>query len=124
MHTPEPCLCGATDCPRCYPFSWSSAEVTDRHREKALNEIVEEVMDNGRYPQLGRSEVDLYDLVADQLDSSFAYELVVAVLGTNNIALEARIDRLREQVQAMLKKHLIDSDCVEEVAQDIADGEA
>ena len=19
----EPCLCGATDCPRCYPYSWS-----------------------------------------------------------------------------------------------------
>jgi hypothetical protein len=120
VRTSEPCLCGDTECPRCYPFN-RACEITDDDRADALDAIVEEVLDTGRYPQLGRSEVDLYDFVADQLDTSFAFELVVAALGNNKAALEARIERLYDQVQAMLKKHLADSDCVEEMAQDIAD---
>lgn len=116
----EPCLCGDTECPRCYPFN-RACEITDDDRADALEAIVEEVLDTGRYPQLGRSEVDLYDFITEELDSSFAFELVVAALGTNKPALEARIERLYDQVHAMLKKHLADSDCVEEMAQDLAD---
>ena len=25
MSYPEPCMCGADDCPRCYPHSWRDA---------------------------------------------------------------------------------------------------
>jgi hypothetical protein len=95
--------------------------VSDDDRADACDAITEEVLDTGKFPQLGRTEVDLYEFVTEELDSSFAYELVVAALGTNKPALEARIERLYDQVQAMLKKHLEDSDCVEEMAQDICD---
>jgi len=118
--TPEPCLCGATDCPKCYRNA-TSREVSDDDRADALDAIVEEVLDNGKFPQLGRTEVDLYEFLTEELDSSFAYELVVAAFGKNNQALGHRIERLYDQVQAMLKKHLEDSDCVEEMAQDICD---
>ena len=116
----EPCLCGATDCPRCFRNA-TSREVSDDDRADALDAIVEEVLDYGKFPQLGRTEVDLYEFVTEELDSSFAYELVVAALGKNNQALGHRIERLYDNVQAMLKKHLEDSDCVEEMAQDICD---
>jgi hypothetical protein len=120
MQTPEPCLCGATDCPKCYRNA-TSREVSDDDRADACDAITEEVLDTGKFPQAGRTEVDLYEFVTEELDSSFAYELVVAALGNNKLALEARIERLYDKVQAMLKKHLDDSDCVEEMAQDICD---
>ncbi len=121
MQTPERCNCGSEDCPRCYPLSRQACEISDDDRADALDAIVEEVLDTGKFPQLGRTEVDLYEFVSEELDSSFAYELVVAALGNNKPALEARIERLYDKVQAMLKKHLEDSDCVEEMAQDICD---
>jgi hypothetical protein len=117
----EPCLCGADDCKRCYPFNRQACKVSDNDRADACDAIVEEVLDTGKFPQLGRTEIDLYEFVTEELDSSFAYELVVAALGTNKPAFEARIERLYDQVQAMLKKHLEDSDCVDEMAQDICD---
>ena len=118
--TPEPCLCGATDCPKCYRNA-TSREVSDDDRADALDAIVEEVLDTGKFPQLGRTEVDLYEFVSEELDHSFAFELVVAALGNNKQALGHRIERLYDKVQAMLKKHLEDSDCVEELAQEMAD---
>ena len=118
--TIEPCLCGADDCKRCFPFN-RSCKVSDDDRADASDAIVEEVLDTGKFPQLGRTEVDLYEFVSEELDHSFAFELVVAALGNNKQALEARIKRLYDKVQAMLKKHLEDSDCVEEMAQDICD---
>ena len=118
--SPEPCLCGATDCPKCYRNA-TSREVSDDDRADALDDIVEEVLDTGKFPQLGRTEVDLYEFVTEELDSSFAYELVVAALGNNKQALGHRIERLYDKVQAMLKQHLSDSDCVEEMAQEMAD---
>jgi len=121
MQTPEPCLCGADDCKRCFPFNRQACEVSDNDRADALDAIVDEVLDTGKFPQLGRVEVDLYEFVSEELDHSFAFELVVAALGNNKPALEARIERLYDKVQAMLKKHLEDSDCVEEMAQDICD---
>jgi hypothetical protein len=32
----EPCLCGALDCPRCYPFSWKEnlAELMGEYEEE------------------------------------------------------------------------------------------
>lgn len=128
--SPEPCLCGADDCKRCFPFNRQACKVSDDDRADALDDIVEEVLDTGKFPQLGRTEVDLYEFVSEELDSSFAYELAVAikkrwvaqgVTAHDLKILEARIERLYDQVQAMLKKHLEDSDCVEEMAQDICD---
>jgi len=120
MQTPEPCLCGATDCPRCYPLNRRQAEVTERDRADALSDIVEEVMDYGRYPSRGRAQVDLYEFIADNLDTSYAFELVVAVLSTNKQALQPRIERLYTQIERMLRNHYADTDMIEEYAQDIA----
>jgi hypothetical protein len=119
--TIEPCLCGANDCKRCFPFNRQACKISDTDRADALELIVEEVLDTGKFPQQGRTKIDLYEVLTEELDSSFAYELVVAALGKNNEALGHRIERLYDNVQAMLKKHLSDSDCVEEMAQEIAD---
>ena len=121
MSAPERCNCGAEDCPRCYPLNRKQAAVTERDRADALTDIVDEVMDYGRYPRLGRAQVDLYEFVSENLDTSYAFELVVAVLSTDKQTLQARIGRLYDQVQEMLKKHYIDTDIVEELAQEIAD---
>ena len=120
MQTPEPCLCGATDCPRCYPLNRKQTTVTERDRADALTDIVEEVMDSGRYPRSCRAQVDLYDFIADNLDTSYAFELVVAALSTNKQALQPRIERLYTQVEGMLRNHYADTDMVMEYAQDIA----
>ena len=120
MPTPERCNCGSEDCPRCYPLSRKRAEVTERDRADALTDIVDEVMDYGRFPRNGRTQVDLYEFVAEHLDTSFAFELVVAALGKNNQALGHRIEHLYTQVEQMLKSHYADTDMVEELAQDMA----
>ena len=120
MSAPERCNCGAEDCPRCYPLNRKQAAVTERDRADALTDIVEEVMDYGRFPRSGRAQVDLYEFVADNLDTSYAFELVVAVLSTNKQALQPRIERLYTQVEQMLKSHYADTDMVMEYAQDIA----
>jgi len=78
-------------------------------------------MDYGRFPRRGRPQVDLYEFVAENLDTSFAFELVVAVLSTNKQVLQPRIERLYTQVEQMLKSHYADTDIVEELAQEIAD---
>jgi hypothetical protein len=113
-------MCGATDCPRCYPLNRRQATVTERDRADSLTDIVEEVMDYGRYPRSGRAQVDLYEFIADHLDTSYAFELVVAVLSTNKQALQPRIERLYTQVEGMLRNHYADTDMVMEYAQDIA----
>ena len=120
MQTLERCNCGAEDCPRCYPLNRKQSAVTERDRADALTDIVEEVMDYGRFPRSGRAQVDLYEFVADNLDTSYAFELVVAVLSTNKQALQPRIERLYTQVEEMLKSHYADTDLVEELAQDMA----
>jgi hypothetical protein len=121
MSAPERCNCGSEDCPRCYPLSRKRAEVTERDRADALTDIVDEVMDYGRFPRRGRAQVDLYEFVSEHLDTSFAFELVVAVLSSDKETVQTRISRLYDQVQEMLKKHYIDTDMVEELAQEIAD---
>ena len=120
MQTPEPCLCGATDCPRCYPLNCKQSAVTERDRADALTEIVEATMDYSHFPRAGRAQVDLYEFIADYLDTSYAFELVVAVLSTNKQALQPRIERLYTQVEEMLRNHYANTDMVEELAQDMA----
>jgi hypothetical protein len=121
MSAPERCNCGSEDCPRCYPLNRKRAEVTERDRADALTDIVDEVMDYGRYPRRGRAQVDLYEFVSEHLDTSYAFELVVAVLSSDKETVQTRISRLYDQVQEMLKKQYIDTDIVEELAQEIAD---
>jgi len=121
MSAPERCNCGSEDCPRCYPLRRKRAEVTERDRADALTDIVDEVMDYGRFPRRGRTQVDLYQFLAENLDTSFAFELVVAVLSTDKQVLQPRIERLYTQVEQMLKSHYADTDIVEELAQEIAD---
>ena len=116
----ERCNCGAEDCPRCYPLNRKQSAVTERDRADALPEIVEATMDYGRYPSCGRAQVDLYEFIADNLDTSYAFELVVAALGKNNQALGHRIEHLYTKVEQMLKSHYADTDMVMEYAQDIA----
>lgn len=120
MSAPERCNCGAEDCPRCYPLNRKQAAVTERDRADALTDIVEEVMDYGRFPRSGKAQVDLYEFIADHLDTSYAFELVVAVLSTNKQALQPRIERLYTQIEGMLRNHYADTDMIEEYAQDIA----
>lgn len=115
----EPCMCGSQDCKRCYPNG--SFEITDDDRAEALNTIIEEILDNGRFPKTGRIEFDLYEYIVEELDTSYALEMLVATLGTDKFALSNRIEKMYDKVQEMLKKHLVDSDMVEEMAQDIAD---
>jgi hypothetical protein len=102
-------------------LSKKRAEVTERDRADALTDIVDEVMDYGRFPRRGRARVDLYEFVSEHLDTSYAFELVVAVLSSDKETVQTRISRLYDQVQEMLKKHYIDTDLVEELAQEIAD---
>jgi len=120
MQTPERCNCGSEDCPRCYPLSRKQAEITDDDRADALDAIIEEVLDYGSFPKHGRAQIDLYEFVADNLDTSYAFELVVAALSTNKQALEIRIERLHDMVEAMLKKDIADTDMLEEMAQELA----
>ena len=118
---PERCNCGSEDCPRCYPLNRQACEVSDDDRADALDAIVEEVLDYGSYPKHSKPQVDLYEFVADNLDTSYAFELVVAALSTNKQALEIRIERLHDMVEAMLKKDIADTDMLEELAQEMAD---
>jgi len=117
----ERCNCGSEDCPRCYPLNRQACEITDDDRADALDAIVEEVLDYGSYPKHSKPQVDLYEFVADNLDTSYAFELVVAALSTNKQALEIRIERLHDMVEAMLKKDIADTDMLEELAQEMAD---
>jgi len=118
--SPEPCLCGADDCKRCFPFNRQACEITDDDRADALDSIVEEVLDYGSFPKHGRAQIDLYEFVADNLDTSYAFELVVAALSTNKQALEIRIERLHDMVEAMLKTDLAGADMHEKLAQEMA----
>ena len=120
----ERCMCGATDCPRCYPKQ--PAKPTARHYELALESVVETVMDYGQWPHKGKAELDLYDFLLDERDPSYAHELYVASmssLSSHTRAFEDRIERERKTVEEMLKKHFKDSDIVADLAAEYAEEE-
>ena len=114
----EPCLCGATDCPRCYPSS--RPEPLDRHLKYALEEVVEAVMDHGQWPVNGRAQFSIYDFLLNERDPSFPLELYVAAMSSNAGALADRIERERKAVEAMLTDHLSDSEFVYDLASEYA----
>ena len=115
----ERCMCGATDCPRCYPNQ--PAKPTARHYELALEYVVETVMDYGQWPHKGKAELDLYDFLLDERDPSYAHELYVASMSSNTRAFEDRIERERATVTVMLEKHLKNSDIVAKLALEYAE---
>ena len=118
--TPERCMCGATDCRRCYPSTWNTLEPTERHYELALEEIVETILNYGQWPMKGRPKFDLYDFILEHRDTSFLVEMYVASLSSNAQAFEDKLERERRNVEELLIAHLRDSDIVQDLAEENA----
>ena len=118
--TAERCMCGATDCRRCYPSTWNTREPTERHYELALEEIVECVLNHGQWPCKGRSRFDLYDFLSENRDTSFLLDMYVLAIISNTRSFEDRIDRERKHVEELLIAHLRDSDIVQDLAEENA----
>jgi hypothetical protein len=110
----EPCLCGATDCPRCYPNS--SPEPSDRALELALEEVIDTVLDYGHFPVKGRVQFDLYEYLLENRDPSYAWEMYVSAMSSDTQALEYRIENEIKRVKTMLVNYLTDSDLVYDLA--------
>ena len=91
-------------------------ELTERELELALEEIVECVLQYGQWPQKGRAQFDLYDYLTEERDPSYAWETYLCAISDNSQALENRIRRERNAVEAMLIKHLTGSDMVSDLA--------
>ena len=118
----ERCMCGATDCPRCYPNQ--PAKPTARHHELALEGVVETVMDCGMWPQpvkgkFKKSEFDLYDFLLEERDPSYFLEMYIGCVTGNDVS--DRIRREQETIKEMLKKHFKDSDIVNDIAAEYAE---
>ena len=121
MPTPERCNCGAEDCPRCYPLNRKQAAVTESHREQAIEQAVETLMDYGQYPAKGRPQLELYDVLMEERDPVYMNELYIACLSNMRpYLLQERIENERKAVTAILWAWLKDTDLIDELAQDIA----
>ena len=117
------CMCGATDCSVCGPLQgYSLHQPTPRHYELALESVIECVLEYGQWPKNGRAQFDLYDYLMDR-DPSYAAEMYVASLSSNDTALENRRDRERKSVEALLTEHLRDSHWVADLAAEYAEEE-
>jgi hypothetical protein len=118
----ERCMCGATDCPRCYPGQ--PAKATARHYELALEHVVECVIDHGRYPANGRSKFDLYDWLYEHRDASYFLEMYISALSnTRSFEFENRVEHELATVKELLQTHFKDSDFVAELAAEYAEEE-
>ena len=101
---------------------WKDAvEPTERELERALEEIVECILDHGGYPAQGRRQFDLYDFLFDNRDHSYAMEMYVAAMSSDSRALETRVERERKLVEAVLIKHLKDSKIIEDLAAEYSE---
>jgi hypothetical protein len=112
--TAERCMCGATDCPRCYPGN--RPEPSDRHIELALEEVIDTVLDYGRFPVKGRVQFDLYEYLLENRDPSYAWEMYVSAMSSDTDALAYRIENEIKRVKVMLVNYLTDSDLVYDLA--------
>ena len=120
MQTPERCNCGSEDCPRCYPQRKQVA-VTELHRELAIEQTVETLMDYGQYPAKGRKQLDLYDILTEERDASYMAELYLAAMSYMHTYLfKERVEKERKAVTDLLWLWLKDTDVINELAQDIA----
>lgn len=118
MSAPERCNCGSEDCPRCYPLNRKQVAVTELHREQAIEQTVETLMDYGQYPARGRKQLDLYDILTGERDASCINEFYVAAMSTMDPYVF--ILRERNEVTELLWLWLKDTDLIDELAQDIA----
>lgn len=120
--TAERCMCGATDCRQCYPSQWDFPEskIAQEQWDDALNEVVQTVLEYGQYPVNGRAKFDLYEFLLEHRDPSFALEMYVASLSDDEQSLDTRRMHERTTVTRMLKEHLIDSEIVFDLAEQIA----
>ena len=102
--------------------NWVDAvEPTERELARALEEIVECILDHGGYPAQGRRQFDLYDFLFDSRDPSYAMEVFIAAMSSDSRALETRIARERKLVEAVLIKHLTGSELVADLAAEYAE---
>ena len=90
-------------------------ELTERELELALEEIVETILEYGQWPKKGRAQFDLYDFLMENRDPSYAWEMYLCSISDNSQALENRIRRERDSVEAMLIMHLTGSDIVSDL---------
>ena len=97
-----------------------AAEPTARHLELALENIVQCILDHGGYPARGRRQFDLYDFLLENRDPSYMMEVYVAAMSGNTRALEIRIERELKIIEALLDKHLKDSELVADLAAEYA----
>jgi ABC-type enterochelin transport system ATPase subunit len=115
----EPCLCGDTECPRCYPFN-RACEITDDDRDGAIKQIIEDLFAYGRYPENGRIEFDLSEFLADYWGEQDLARFAVTVFGGNNERIIDAIAMMRERAEIILRRELEDLDITDELAQEIA----
>ena len=112
----ERCMCGADDCPRCYPHRKQGA-VTESHREEAIEQTVETLMDYGQYPAKGRPQLELYDILIEELHADYINKFYVDSMSAIDPGMF--IIRERKAVAELLWLWLKDTDLIDELAQDI-----
>ena len=88
-----------------------------RELELALEDVVETILDHGKYPAKGRVQFDLYEYLLENRDPSYMLEMYVASMSNKTEAFADRIERERKTVTEMLEKHLRNSDLVAEYAE-------
>ena len=91
-----------------------------RELELALEDVVETILDHGKYPAKGRVLFDLYEFLLKNRDPSYMLEMYTASMSSNDRAFEDRIERERATVTEMLEKHLRNSDLVADYAAEWA----
>ena len=81
-----------------------------------LDDVIEIILDHGKYPAKGRVLFDLYEFLLENRDPSYMLEMYTASMSSNTRAFEDRIERERATVTEMLEKHLRNSDLVADYA--------
>ena len=82
-----------------------------------LDDVIEIILDHGKYPAKGRVQFDLYEYLLENRDPSYMLEMYVASMSNKTEAFADRIERERKTVTEMLEKHLRNSDLVAEYAE-------
>ena len=86
-----------------------------------LDDVIEIILDHGKYPAKGRVLFDLYEFLLENRDPSYMLEMYVASMSNKTEAFADRIERERATVTEMLKKHLRNSDLVSDYAAEYAE---
>ena len=86
-----------------------------------LADVIEIILDHGKYPAKGRVLFDLYEFLLENRDPSFMLEMYVASMSNKTEAFADRIERERKTVTEMLEKHLRNSALVADYAAECAE---